>query len=337
MKDIKIKINGTNSYVFLEDDTLGISGENLQGKIIFEFTENTFVDGIGYLETKLSDGTTGYLMMNKVGETYQVEIKSSLLAQRGLITLQLRITQVQNGEEIPAFKSKTFFLNVLEAINAVGEMPDEYPEWIDIANAKLVEIDNLDIEANKENNITTITITRKNGTVEKAYILDGEKGEKGDKGDAGSIKFIIVNELPIENIDESAIYLVANTNPEEVNSYDEYIYTNDNWELLGNASVEVDLTDYVKDTDYAEGNKSGVVKVNYVYGLRMSTDGTVRVNPATNQEIDAKTNTYKPIVPSNLNYAVGSVKASESQSGTAKMWTSTNEDGEVGLNISTEV
>lgn len=34
---------------------------------------------------------------------------------------------------------------------------------------------------------------------------------------------------------------------------------------------------------------------------------------------------------------IGSVKASETQFGTIKVWTSTNEDGEIGLNISTEV
>lgn len=95
---------------------------------------------------------------------------------------------------------------------------------------------------------------------------------------------------------------------------------------------------YTKFDDYAENaGKGGVVKVNQVYGLRMSSDHTLRTNLATNQEIDEKTNAYKPIVPSNLKYAVESVKASETQFGTIKAWTSNNEDGEVGLNISTEV
>ena len=60
------------------------------------------------------------------------------------------------------------------------------------------------------------------------------------------------------------------------------------------------------------------------------------INAATNAEIDARTSVYKPVVPSNLDYAVGSVKASETQSGTIKVWLST-ENGETGLNISTEV
>ena len=41
------------------------------------------------------------------------------------------------------------------------------------------------------------------------------KGEKGEKGEAGQIKFIVVNELPSEDIDESAIYMKSITDPEE--------------------------------------------------------------------------------------------------------------------------
>lgn len=89
---------------------------------------------------------------------------------------------------------------------------------------------------------------------------------------------IIVNELP-DIGSEDTIYLVPNTNPEEENNYDEYIYANNSWEKMGGTGVQVDLTNYVQFTDVAN----------------------------------------------------------QTTFGTAKMWTSTNEDGEIGLNISTEV
>ena len=44
---------------------------------------------------------------------------------------------------------------------------------------------NLDIEVSKEDNITTVEITKQDGTPKSVEILDGEKGEKGDKGDTG--------------------------------------------------------------------------------------------------------------------------------------------------------
>lgn len=166
------------------------------------------------------------------------------------------------------------------------------------------------------------------------------KGEKGEKGDAGSIKFIIVNELPTEDIDEQAMYLKRLTDGEEQNTYEEYIYVNGAWELVGIAKVQVDLTEYVKNTDYATSTKAGVVRTNDYYGTFMASGvmtGTIVLVKASNTEIDQKSSMYKPIVPANLDYAVGSVKASETQFGTVRTWTSTNEDGEIGLNISTEV
>lgn len=165
-------------------------------------------------------------------------------------------------------------------------------------------------------------------------------GPEGPQGKPGSIKFIVVNELPTENIDESAIYMKSSNNPEEQNTYEEFIYVNETWESLGIAQVEVDLTEYIKNTDKATSTQAGIVSFYSNYGVTYDTvnnNSVPKILKATEAEINAKANNYKAIVPSNLDYAVGTVKASESQSGTAKMWISENEDGEIGLNISTEV
>lgn len=101
---------------------------------------------------------------------------------------------------------------------------------------------------------------------------------------------------------------------------------------------KVDLTNYVKNTDYATTTTGGVVKLNPSYGINRNTaNNNLYINAATESEIANRSSIYKPIVPSNLEYAVGSVKASETQSGTIKAWITENEDGEIGLNISTEV
>jgi hypothetical protein len=72
------------------------------------------------------------------------------------------------------------------------------------------------------------------------------KGDKGDKGDAGQIEFIVVTELPTKDINENAIYMKPSTNQETQNTYEEFIYVNDEWESLGVAQVEADLTEYAK-------------------------------------------------------------------------------------------
>lgn len=51
----------------------------------------------------------------------------------------------------------------------------------------------------------------------------------------------IVSSLPTHDISTTTIYLVANTG-EPHNYYDEYIYINNNWEMLG--TTQIDLSDY---------------------------------------------------------------------------------------------
>ena len=67
---------------------------------------------------------------------------------------------------------------------------------------------------------------------------------RGPKGDTGSIKFIVVTELPTENIDETAIYMKPVERPTGENKFEELIYVNGKWEDLGTPNVAVDLSNY---------------------------------------------------------------------------------------------
>jgi len=169
---------------------LGVDGENLQENIVFKF-ENEFVNGTARVEIIMQNGDTSYVMTTKQDETYILPIKS-IITKKGLNTMQLVITQGTDDEEIPIFKSKTFSFYIDESINAESEAPEEYPQWIDVANTKLNEIDdaieeanNINIEASKQEHTATITITKKDGTEESINIYDGQKGDKGDTGERG--------------------------------------------------------------------------------------------------------------------------------------------------------
>ena len=183
-KDIIITANSKTSRVDLPTSRLGLSGENLQGNIIVKFSDE-FVNGNAILEIQ-RDNEKYYLTMQKENESYYLPILSSLLTNPTTIIMQVRITEGTSITDIPVWKSNKFYLKVEESINAEITIPEEYPEWIDIANSKLNQIDNLDIDAEKIDNITTVTIEKKDGTEKIVEILDGEKGEKGDKGDTGS-------------------------------------------------------------------------------------------------------------------------------------------------------
>ena len=76
------------------------------------------------------------------------------------------------------------------------------------------------------------------------------------------------------------------------------------YKLSALETQKVDLTEYVKNTDYGTPTKAGIVKVGD--GLTIS-EGNMQIAKATEVLIDGKTNNYAPIVPSNLVYAVQSV------------------------------
>lgn len=168
-QDILIKANSKNGRVELPTARLGINGENLQGNIIIEFIDE-FVNGTAILEIKRNEEKY-YLVMNKENNKYTLPILSSLLTETCVINFQLRIT-VGTGENVPVWKSNIFYLKVEEAINSTTTIPEEYESWIDIANEKLNEIDNLDLDVNKEGTTSTVTITKKDGSTKSVEIKD---------------------------------------------------------------------------------------------------------------------------------------------------------------------
>jgi hypothetical protein len=114
----------------------------------------------------------------------------------------------------------------------------------------------------------------------------------------------IVSSLPQVG-DKMTIYLVPKDGSGD-DVYNEYIWieSSSTYEFIGTTAV--DLTDYIKNTDYATGSKAGIVRP--ANGLFMSgSTGAVLIAKASTVQIDAKTDNYYPIVPSNLNYAVNSV------------------------------
>lgn len=280
-----------------------------------------------YIDFEKSDGTkikTPKLNVTN-GMAYYV-IPNSLVDTNGELKTQI-VLQKETGE---VWKSDTKIFYVENSINATDDIPDK-EDFITQAQKTLSDIENGLTPTIGENGNWFIT------GQDTGKPSQGEKGDKGDKGDAGSIKFIITNDLPTENIEVNVIYMIPSGETSGENTYKEYIYVNGAWESLGSASVQVDLDGYVKTTDYATDTTGGVVKVGGNYGISMRSNGILQIATATLSMIDEKTNIYRTITPSNLDYAVGSVKASQTQSGTAKMWVSTNADGDVGLNISTEV
>lgn len=136
--------------------------------------------------------------------------------------------------------------------------------------------------------------------------------------------------IPFDTVDEMNEWLTVPENVEYLRIGDNFFIRDtdvpDYWwdgENPIELEAKTDLSDYIKNTDYATATKAGVLKAGYnIYGLLMLGSGEIAINPATNTEIDEKsTNMRKPITPSNLDYAVKKALADSKLAETVDAWT----------------
>ncbi len=224
MKNINIVINKNTRQVILSKSVIGNDGENLQENLIFSFSDQ-FVDGTARLEIVKPNQEKSYIMLTKVDETYQLPIKS-IITKGGKINMQLVITEGTDNEEIPIFKSNVFYMVVNSSINAEIEEPEEYSEWIDIANTKLNEIDYAldDLQDKVDSGYFKGDKGDKGDRGEQGIQgiqgergIQGEQGIQGQKGDTGNSGVALSNTQPID----PAINVWIDTSDDEVISYAE--------------------------------------------------------------------------------------------------------------------
>ena len=171
MTNVSLKISTRECIP--DNQFLGYEGENEVNKLIFKF-EDGFFDGSALLNVHRGE-QKGYVTPKKIGETYELPVESSLLSQKGDVRFQLTITST-SGQVI---KFDPFVMTVKDAIDTDAELPEEYPSWIDEANAKIAEMDKAIEDAEKlsakvepTEKGALITITDKEGTT-TAEVLHG--------------------------------------------------------------------------------------------------------------------------------------------------------------------
>lgn len=105
-----------------------------------------------------------------------------------------------------------------------------------------------------------------------AYIAEHGSG-------GASFEARIVEQLP-ETGENGIIYLVPHQGGVAPNIYDEYLWiaSSSSFETIG--STQIDLSDYVKNTDYATTTKGGTIKVDPSYGTRVD-NGFLRAGERT--------------------------------------------------------
>lgn len=130
-----------------EHNFLGIAGEHKIEQIVFKLS--AFIIGEAILEiqkyNKENKQEKYFINLERQEESYIFNVKNSLLDVAKPIKMQLHITTA--NEEV--FKSKIFEMQVYEAIDATETIPEEYAEWIDIANSKIAIINKLNADFTK--------------------------------------------------------------------------------------------------------------------------------------------------------------------------------------------
>lgn len=166
-----IKINNSTKKIKMnkEDRILGVKGENDYETLKFIF-EDDFLDGEGILEIQKPNSQKEYIILEKEEDCYLLEVKNSLLNFEGEIIMQLVVRMTDNR----VFKSVEFSMQVLKAIEATTEIPDEYETWDSTLAAKILEIDS------KLEEVTALEEDLED-KVQSGYF----KGDKGDTGNPG--------------------------------------------------------------------------------------------------------------------------------------------------------
>ena len=111
-------------------------------------------------------------------------------------------------------------------------------------------------------------------------------------GQINSFDMAVVQALPTQDISTHTIYLVPKTG-ETNDVYDEYVYINDAWEMVGN--TQIDLSNYVQKTDYATNSNAGIIKIPADAGLTMLAGQYLMIAPASLEKIKTSTNGASPI------------------------------------------
>lgn len=263
MKDLIINVSRETRMVDLSKTIIGVDNENLQQNLVFRFKDE-FVNGVARLEFVI-DNEKQFAMLTKSGESYSIPVKNILTKRNynGQTMMQLVITESEREEGIPVFKSNVFYVAIKESINAESEAPDGYQQWLEIANAKLAELDDaiesterLNISALKIGDTTTIEITKKDGSSQFAEIKDGEPGKDGEKGERGNdalingkntIEILAGKNVDLEQFDDK---LVINSIGGGSEPYDDTKV----WEAIGEhdkelQNIENDIDEIQTDID----------------------------------------------------------------------------------------
>lgn len=263
-------------------------------KCVFEFAEEITSEYVKEAYFTYKGETYKQIIVNN-----ECAIPYEVLQEKGTVEIGVVAYLVQNEEEIKRYNpSPAYFDTWLGSLKNNAEnsepiTPSEMEQYeqtlqdgletvnnkIELIDDALIEVENLDIDAEKVNTTTTVTITKKDGTQQTVTILDGEKGETGASGKDGKdgrdgangrdgyIQYDSYNKLNADYVDDSesankfttAIEKTTWSNKQDTLVSGTNIKTINNQSILGEGNITIEGGGGTGTTDYSNlSNKPSI-------------------------------------------------------------------------------
>ena len=180
MEKIEIKVTKTN--ISLTNGYILNQGEYQVDKCHFTFS-NEYDDLVKKAVFENGESSIDMVILND-----ECDIPYEILQTSTEFVLKVYGYQVDNQELVLRYSPTSLKLFLREG-SYVGSKevitPSQFEQYEQALHDGLEEVANVDIDASKEENVATITITDRTGTQKTVQVLDGEKGEQGEQGPAG--------------------------------------------------------------------------------------------------------------------------------------------------------
>lgn len=180
---MKIQVN-TNTLSVIEKDNLN-ENEYKVHKVQFEFSNEYTQDLVKVALFTDEENTYKMVVSND-----ECNIPPEILAKEGNVVLGLYAYETESEElkvrysptPITIYIAEGSYISDEDTKNSEPITPSEMQQYEQELQAGLVQVQNIDIDAEKVGTTTTVTITDKDGNEKSVQILDGQDGQDGKDG-----------------------------------------------------------------------------------------------------------------------------------------------------------
>ena len=142
-------------------------------------------------------------------------------------------------------------ISLQSLICAIDNNNDKFKQWI-LDTLSLIQ-ENIDDNVSTHINNTIIHVTQDDKDLWNATLQNAKDYAKQLFSSVTSFTIEIIDTLPTEDIKTMTIYFMRNEHDNESDYYEEYMYINDKWEIIG--STFVNLAPYLLKEDFEKYQK----------------------------------------------------------------------------------